>query len=550
MVSSVDSNKQNEVDSRNRAESTRKESDTQKKHANEVSRLQQEHYEKLKKLQDTYQDQMDKQREASREAITSRDIKYQQEIEEMRRMNREKLTGLTSSYEDRLQRSRENSQKAVESNNRITETQKKVLSETLLDEIKKKDKGYQEALERTKEEQKTGMTRDRESLSEKHKSEVQLVVSERNDSVERLQDDLRKTSRLKRAQEKESKAKLYDQSRKMSDKFEFELSKQQRDQIQQDSLQKQGFDNSLEKVQKRYAEALEANSAIGERNRDEIREDVQNRQQGTVEVLERRLRQTKEGSVRNSTEAKRLNQLEHQHIMDQVKDNLEASERTRLASLEDSNNKNAQNIRDIVKKTSDLMHNQDTRSVDKVNMLQIQHEDEVAQKTMALNLENDRLRSGIGIRDKQQAEMFERDKKFLEDYYSKNLSAMKKNYDQSLLEQRTLAIKERNAAVERLSIQMRTNESKSLEKIALLTSKQEKDMQDLKSRQNKELDLIRRNYESRIETDNKAGIQNLESQKLKYETQLAQQKETFEERIRQMQKNFDQEKINMAKGNS
>ncbi len=547
MVSSVDGNKQNEVDSRNRTESTRREAELNKKHAAEVERMQQQNYEKLKELQSTYQKQMDDQREASREAITSRDIKYQQEMEDLRRMNREKIMGLTGNYEDRLQRTRENSKMTIESEKKTNDIQKTVMSENLMAELKKKDKEFGEAIEKTYKGQKDGMLRERETLSEKHNKELSSQSQERNDTVERLHGELRNLKRSKNSQEKELKDKIYDQSKRMEDNFESTVSSERRTANEQQKLQRNAFNNSLDSVQKKYGEALYEEKLRTDKNLDNLRETVNDRQQGEFGVLARRLRESKEGAVLKAAETKRLSDLERKDLMAGLKNNLESSEESRQAAIKQSNLQNAQNIKDIIKKNTDINQSRFAYDRDQINTMRMQHEDEVLQKTTFLEAENERLRSASELRDKQRADMFERDRKSLEDYYNKSLMGLKKAHEESLSDQRMVAMKEKSQATEKLSIQMRSNEAKFADKMAIVLSKNEKDIQDLKNQHTKDMDVLRRNYETRIANETKLSTQNLESQKLKYEMQLSTQKEAYEERLRQMQRNMDQERINMSK---
>lgn len=547
MVSSVEGKSNGEIESRNRSEASRREAELNKKHASEVSRMQQEHYEKLKALEEAYQNQMSVQREASKEAMSSRDLKYQQEMDELRKMNREKIMGLTGSYEERLARSKENTQRIMESDRKTNETQKKVLSENLLGEIRRKDKMYQESLEKSQQEQKVGMSHEREKMDEKHKQEVHLISNERNETVERLQDDVRNLGRSKRVEEKEFKNKLFETQKKNENVFGYELAKERSTNSDQQKLTKEAFDNSLEIMQKRYGEAMYEEQMRNEDNADNFKDEVTNRQQGQLSMLERKLRDSKDGAVRNSTETKRLSDLEKQHLMENIKNNLDSMEKTRQAALADSNAKNAQNIREILKKDSDLMHGQITENQEKIGLIQVKHEDELTQTTGPLKIENEKLKSETAIREKQRTEMYERDKKFQEEFYAKNLGEAKKNFEQSLADQRIASIKERNQAIEKLTMQMRQNESKFEGKIATTALKHDKEMQDLKGQHGKDMELMRRNYETRIANDTKLSAQNLEGLKLKYETQIAHQKESYEEKIRQLQKNIDEEKINMAK---
>lgn len=535
------------VDQRNRNDYARKDAETERKHADEINRLRQEHYEKLKQLQDVYQQAMDQQREETKEAITERDLKYQQEMEELRRMNRERTMALTSTYEDRLQKTKETSQNTIENERKVSDLQKKNLSETFTNELRKKDKTYQEALDETKKMQQQGVQKEREGLSQRHTQEVRALTKERNQTVEHLSDNLRNLRQAKDNAEKEHKIQSFKQKLDTQDMYAHEIMRERKTNNEQMRLQKEGYDMALDKIQDRHQEALKKEQERNQENLSKLGDNVSNRNTGQLAILERRLRESKDKSNDRILEYKRLSDIERQHMYEAVGKNLEASERTRLAAVEDSNVRNREEIRKMAQKNVDVLHTLDRSNKERMNMLKVQHEEEIGQKTSVLKDQNDKLKIEAEQKNRQRVETANREKKQLEEFYYHNLSEMKRTYDEALVEQRSNAAKERSQAMEKIQLQMRNNEARAQEKFGLMSANYEKKIADIQANHKKDIAVVRRDYETRIKNDQKLSQQNLDNLKLKYESQLASQKEAYEEKLRQMQSNHEEEKINMAK---
>ena len=546
-VGNVQGNKQTSDEGRARAESTRRENELNRKHQAEISNLQKEHAKELQKLQAEHEHAVDEYRVATKEAITDRDIKYQQEMEEIRKLNRERVTNLTNNYEERVNRQREESGRNLESERSIDGQQKKLILENFRSEMKHKDKLITDISAQAREDELKGMEGQRNRLLNAHETERRALTGERNETVGRLQEDLRQTNKMKNEQEKELNKKLFNQKSNLEDRMAYEVSRERRVANDQHTQLKSASDMAMDDLRKRYTESMRENS---DRNRDaftQLSNDVSEREEGHSGHLERRLREAEDSANRRVTETRRLDGIEKKDLLESMRNNLNSSEKNRQESVIDSNRRHANDILEIQARNSKILNDMHSRSQEQIGLMKVQHEQELGQKVGLVTNQLERVKTETDLKDVKRDELFNRDRKFLADYYDRNLEALKEVHDQTVYDTREKSARERNLAVGNIEKQMRENEAKALQRMELSSVRHDKEINDLKVNQIKEMDVLRRAYETRIKNDGKLAQQNLDSQKLKYENQISAEKESYEERIRQLQKNFEAEKINWTK---
>lgn len=549
-VGGVDKNRSTEVDVRNRQDSARKEVETAKRHSNEISRLRQEQYEKIQELQELQQKALEEQREAYKSSITERDLQYQKEVEDLREMNRQRLMSVASAQEEKLAKVRESTQGDLGNQKRISDQQIKVLKETFSSEIEGKDKSYREALERTKAMQTEGMARDRDGMSAQHKAKELALRSAYEGDVERLNDQARELRRSKDAQETELKTEVFRTKNNMSDNFAYQLSRERKVNNDQSTAARDAYSAALDAQRDRHKAALDEQQELSKSNYEGFKEDTGARQEGRIQSLERKLIETKNSNSDRSVELKRLNDLEKKHLLEGMRNNLNASESQRQLALDDMKQKTAGELKRVAESNSKTLHAMDVNAKESSNLDRMRAEEEKSQMSIALNGENQKLRNQSETRYKQMKESFEKNQAILADIYRGNLLEMQKAYDESLLETRMNGQTERNAIVERLTKQLREIELKAAEKIQLQAVSFERKLADVKSDQIKNVDSLRKDYDTRIKNNQALSVQELANQKLKYETQLTQMKDNYEKRIREMQQNFEMERIQSAKATS
>ncbi|MBX3022527.1 MAG: hypothetical protein KF799_12715 [Bdellovibrionales bacterium] len=502
------------------------ESELVKKHQKEIRRLNEAHYSEVERMKEEHQKQMASMQLGSQDAISRRDHKYNKEMEEVREMARKQAQTTAEENqrrEDLLRKTSDGDRNTERANNDARFNQ---LTKDYSNNLTKQDKLFQDGLKEGREAQQAAIRANHDKLTKAHEAETRVLREDRDNSVRNLQkqfDDYRTST----TQEKrDHMIRDLQEKERSSDTLMQAVRSERNARTDSEAVLRDGFQDGLEQMRERYGKALRKDAAAHKMSTDDLKSGVVNRVDNQVRRLENEVVALKENNTRNELRLKNQMKREIANYRDAAQKNVENLQDQRDETIRMSNEMNQKDVH----KVRDDLENQmiESNRFYRGRMEEQNRINRTAYDRLKLDMEarNTATKDLTDNRIKHIVDVTEQEKGRLIELSQENHTASQRMKADQMKTLRAELEDDKQKAVNSLQDMMRKQELQHAERMNLVVSKYEKQLQGLKDqlirerklgdenvkRLTEEMSRLHKMEVDQVESKNREKVRQLSSQ--------------------------------------
>lgn len=481
-VGGSDSNRgsDNENVRRKFEDARQRESELVKRQQKEIRRLNEQHYAEVERLKDDHNLQMQELQKGSRDAISARDHQYQQEIEDVRNLHRRQLQ---SQAEDNQKRD-EVLRKAVKtdqaSQQKTSDDRYEQLSHDYREKLLAQEESFRTSLGEGREAQAKAIADNRDRLEKAHEIETDQIRQERAETVRKMQKEMDDYRGYVTRERVDHDAQDF-RKRVQGEKGLIEAVRRERAaRVDSEDELRTGFRDGLADVRDRYGRAMKEKSEQMEQGGFELKHGTIARMDDQVRRLEADNNRMKDDNARAQVKLKREMKRELNNYRDAFKKNMDNFQDQRDEAVRQSND---QNHRDVGKLRADL----EDQMLESNRYYRGQMDEQnrifrTAYDRLKGDYESrqDQLKDTADGRIKHLMEVTESEKARMIELSNENHKAGQRLKADQMKALRDAMDNDKQEAINRLQDYVRKQELQHAERMNLVVSKYEKQVQDLK----------------------------------------------------------------------
>lgn len=525
-----------------REEYRKKEAELIKKHNKEIRALNDKYVSEIDTKDRKHAATLGEARKKSQDSLTQRDMRYRKEMEELRAMHSKQLEKLMEDNRQKLAADNKAARLEVKQANLGKNDRTQELHDRYARQHAEESQKFSEKLEELRQDQKETLTRTREKLNESHDKEIESLRDNSNETISKLKNEYRQlrqgTTEKIRGQE----------IRHMQDKARMQSSHMDNIKGQAEShntiqkVSREAYQDGIKDVRHRMAQAREQDLENQSMTRQQFQADVEGRIDSQVNRLERDLAKARNANAMRQAQQKRDLNRQMQNMQDSYQEKYNYLENARKETLRQSNEINAQNVREIRGEADKQMATTGRYYMDRMEVENFKNRQAIdnLEKDFALRQgytaekaeeRINRIRSGANVNEQKLRENFQA-----------NIDVMKQASDEEKREVRMAITKDKNTALQMMKEQAQKQEIEHQRKVTDIISKYEKRISDMNDQIMREKRLRDQREKTLISNLRKQHQNEIDALKLQQEDQNKQAKVAHEREMRDTSRR-NQEKL-------
>ncbi len=508
-----------------------KETDQAKIHATEMKRMADSYQEEIRGLKETHSTQMEDLKTKARDAISNRDMRYQKEIEELRQMHQNQVRRQASETENKLQKTREFASEQIQHTSAVKDQQKQVMAEQYEAQIAQEGKRFENYGNASREKLQTTVADQRDKLNSQHDKEMKIVTGEheRLKAIERT--NFHNLRKQKDTQIKDLETSKREEAGRLSSKFESSLREEQETNQRNMDDSRLSMKEGIDKNRERYMKALDERAEEARNSNALFKETAGERINNRLNAGQAQNHHLKSELTRQRTEMTKDKNREVRNVRDAMQANIEGLEEQRQETVAASNEKNKAEITDVQKRNEQLV-NRTNRFYQEKMVTDRMIADERNTNTK-MGLEKRLARTEISGDDRVQKLQASnvREEANLRNFFDKNTTAQKDNYEQTLIKLRETNKRDQDAIFQNFAKQADDREIKFQQKLVDINSKFETQIQiqkeDNSKKMTEQMAILNKEKKNILEQKNSEILR----QASQYENRIAKLEETHRREV-------------------
>ena len=548
-MSSINSADRSNTDEVRRARETfnSRESESAKKHAQELKRLSESHEADMEKLREEHERETGTLKEKTKGALTSKDMRYQKEISDLRDMHQQQLKRAAMDSENKLDRYEESSKADLEKSEAISEQQRNALKSSLQGQLSERDRELQDNMTRSRESLQTESSGIKEKLNSAHEKETKELAKSRDQKVSAMQTQYEGLRRAKDEQIKSMDRDFKSQAARRQTEFAATVDGERADAHAQEESQREGFNQALGRNRDHYRKALdEANDRING-DRDELHRTADDRINGRLRSLEDSSRRAQGDARRDGMKAEASKQRELDDVRGEYGRTIDAYERARKDQLAASNEQNQREISRASRQADEKLHGVTNFYLEKSARDEARNEERFDQQA----LDGEKTRQHSETRSSSRFERLragnEMEQARAREYFDNAGKSMRENFETTLREMRQRNQDERQKMMVQFNQQAADLDKKSQERLAETQIKYESEIGEINDRHQKELKDMAALADRRLKDTQRKDQQDIQTQVSQLQYRIAKNEETHKKDLEEMQRKHEEALANLTK---
>lgn len=522
-----------------------RESELVKKHQKEIRRLNEQHYAEVERLKEDHQSQMTDMQRGSHDAISARDHRYQKEIEDVRNVHRKQLQNMAEDNQRKEEALKAAVHDDIDTQKANSDDRYARLTSDYNNNLRAQEENFQKNLEEGREAQQSAIRSNHEKLTRAHQKETESIRADRDQTVRQLQGEYGEYRKAKAREQADHRVLDVQQKARQSDALLRAVANERENRVSSEAELREGFQDGMKVMRERYNQALERQSEAGRMVEDGLKSGVIDRVDTQVRRLESENQDLKEQNVRDHMKMKADMRREVANVRDAYQKNVENYRDQRDEAVRLSKDGNRKDIDQVRGELED-------RLVENTRRFQGQRDEQ----TRIFRTAYDQLKGDYDARSAQGREtsddrvrhivdVTEQEKQRLIALNSENHTANQRLKADQMKALRENLEGDKQGAVNRMQDQMRKQELQHAERMNLVVSKYEKQIQGLKDqlvrerklgeenmkRMTEEMSRIHKMEVEQVENKNREKVRQLGAQ---HSTEIRQLNRRHEDKLDQV----------------
>lgn len=521
--------------------------DQSKKHSQEIKRLNEIHQTELRQMEEAHGRQMDDLRERTREAISTRDMRYQKEIEDLRSMHQNQVRKAAVEAEQKQKLTENTMRQQLDKTTMIKDRQAAEQKAQYESQLGKTQTDFREGLNETRESAQKSIVSQREKLNEAHSKELEAVRGDRDRRLDQAQRDFQSMRTAKDRQLGDLESNKRRSEERLSKAHMESLSNQSAEHSGNLQNAREEFQDGIQNNRSRYEKALQKHTDANSLSSESFRNTIQNRISNEVDSASAENRRLKNELVRQQESLTRQKNREVSNTRSAMGENITQLERDRLEAVRVSNARNAKVVSNVIREKDqqllssnrefqDKIESEKTKAKEHIGTTKLQHERELASKELQTMTRETRLK-----------DMNQREEAYLKEFYNESLSANRENFESSLREIREQNKRDQGMIFQNFSKASNERELKFQQKLLEMTQRHQNEVDRLKAEQQTALknQSVAAEREKKVITEQK----NVEMQRQasQFENRIAKLEETHRRELDGLKRRHEESLANMTR---
>ena len=532
---------------RTREEYENREAENAKRHKKEVRRLIEQQDRELAEIKESHENRMSDMQSRSREIMTERDQDYQEQIEDLRGMYREQMKKKVGESEQKRIMTAEAAESALNKEREINSLQKDRLVRAYDNAIMDKEKNYNTYSQKMRGDLVDKVVEQRDKLNASHQKELSLLTKTFDGERSQHERDLAQTRDVAKTRANDLQRYYNSRLNKMSTSFEDQI-QSERNRAGEIIRNKDIYAQSERKeIKEKLGSAYDNKAQNLSRSVEAFKDDVNQRIDRDVRSRDNQLLDMKDKRIADNLSNQRIRDTERKSIIGSYEAKLKNIEQQKEDVFEVTKQISHERVRDVADQKDKLFRMTNATHQENMDMLKTK----AKMDREALLVENKDVKESSRQRADNQIKTnlnatTEEMKKLLK-YQDQTITQMKEDYRKSLVEQRLKNAEDLNQVKLRMQTQMKEFEKNNQGKVEYIVKDYESKIEQMEENHKNELKRMEETYNQRLSSREKAIKNQLETQKIKYETKISEIQDNTEKEQDRMVGRHQAELQNLAK---
>ena len=519
-----------------------------KKHHREIKRLTEDHRRKVDDLKSQSNKKMDQMRHQSRVNLSERDQAYQENIKEIQSLHRGQLKKLAQDNEKKLE--------TVTRTKDLEFDKMKTISERRVDSLRSKQKGdidlmkerFNELSNRTRKEQMLEREKIKSRSQKQANKEVDLLNVAHDKKLSAVQKDLSEIKQSKDAEIGRLKKNIVFQKQDLSDRHMDQIRNLQSSHDRSLSERQVSFQDSSDRLQRKFSEAIDEEVVKGSKFRAEFKEKSEHGYREKLRGLERKVEELKLANTAGFQNLKRQYELQKQNLVDEQQKQIKIFEEQKKEALEAYNKTNHKDADKLHREHAELVRKNNLFHMRRIEDLERVHAEKL--DTLVKQVEGQELRQARNtekrverVRDKANIELKEQS-----EYFKTAVQEARLGFEEQLTDQRVAHTAEKKEIINRFQEKAQKYEDAQNRKLFSKVAEYEKRIQDLNDKHMKEMRNLAKNQKRIAQQKDRQSHLEKETLKVQYQDKVAQMQDSHKKEIQRVNRVHQEEiqKLAMA----
>lgn len=517
-----------------------------KTHEEQVARLQQENLNQTKEARDEHAKRLEQARSDANRTLNSRDQKYQDEIREMQDAHKSQLRKLAEETDRRSSEDRRGTSESSKRNKESGDEQKKSLIDGYEGQISDQKKEFNKTLTKNREMAEEGIASERTQLINKNQEEEKTDRDYSNERLGGVKRELSSLRREKDAQIRDLKTDLATQRENLTQSFEGDVHNLQDTYSRSTKAQKEGFDSNLKEIRGKNLKANEKQQEVYEQAFNNLKTESGDRTNNELNMLRRKLADTQHLHQEQNVSGKQAQRVEKQQTLDEMARQSEMMEKTRVASLQESNKVNSDRLKTMYQKDDQTLKMQSKFFREKINKSELLNQAQTEEQLGELNSRLTSTEMAAKTRKIKDENRFEVEKRDITQRFKSMIEIMKENQNDRIMDLNNRSLLEKTGIMTSMEKLLKENEAKNQNKLFESSQKYESKIQTLQTQGKSALiDEAQKGERTAKEIERQKDMQ-FKAAEGQHQNQVEQLKSRYEHQLDNMKKRLDRMQAEMV----
>ncbi len=476
-----------------------------------------------------HQRQMDELKTKTRDAISSRDMKYQKDIGELRELHQKQLQRVAVEADGKLDRHEDALKGEIKREEVTSNLQRAILKENYEGELKEKDANLTDYSTRSRDQFQQSSGEMKSRLTKLHGAELKEVSDDRNAQVGAKQAELRNYQKSKDQQFRATDRQHKSEVNRLNDGFEASLSEESQNHALSLQDTREKMQEGLARNRDKFEKAAEDLRDQSEASRDELAGTVGGRIGTQVRSLQQENRRLQDDAVRADEKYNHQKARELTNLRDAMTANIDDLEKNRDETLASINDRTHKIIGDKVKENDrtltvtrrayqEQVADNNTRQEERLGLTKSEAAKTLGHERITSDTRVSRLKTSGELREGQ-----------LRNYFDHASESMKDNFDTTLHTMRDQNQRDQQTLINNFTKQSQESDAKLQMQMGDIGTKYEKQMAEMKeahSQQLREQQVASTRIQHELE---KKSSFDLKAQAAQYDARIAKLQELHEQ---------------------
>lgn len=543
--SSDSSNRQDNAVRRQREKSQANESELIKKHKKEMRRIAEIHNQELEKLKETHAQQLEELKGETRDRITSRDMKYHKDVEDMRDLHVKQLKQHSEDAARREDTLRKTYESDIEGREHRNDARFERLSKDYSTQLNKNQKQTEETLVNSREAQQDAIQNNKRKQEAAFEKQLKALNDYNNNKIEDLQNKYTDLRQQTDQQLREQEVKHLQDNHHANENLLRAVNKERDVRLEQEQSMRDGYNDSIETMRERFEGAAKKQRDAQEVASLNMKINAVDRIENHIRRLEQEKEDLKDKNINDSVRANHEKNREMNQLRDAMGKNIENWKEQRDEAVRTSNERTAKDVSqvrdELGKQLTDTnrFYRGQMEERNRINRMAYDNlvGDFESRQAHTQNVTNERVKKIHELSEEERARMVKQQGEI-------HTLTQRQHMDE-IKEVREEMEGDKQAAVLRLQDQIRKQEVQHAEKMNLVVSKYEKQIQTLKDQMLRERNLAEENLKRTVDDLQRVHKMAIDQVESKNRDQLRQMTVRQSEELRTVNKR-NEEKLDQV----